>query len=474
MRRILVLAAVAVWGWPALAQAPSVSPAAAEALGKLYVQAVNSDTGVTAFLERDVEPVPPAAIRGFFEDQRWISGGVEFVGARPRPGNPHKVDVAVRGRLYGAVQGIELTVDESAEPRITYLDLIPAPAWAVDPNRQASRAVVARRVDALVRRGCDAERFSGAVLVARGADVLVQRACGQASRRWGVPNTLTTRINIGSMDKMFTAVAVMQLVEQGKVSLDATLDRYLDGTWVDPETARKVTIWQLMTHTSGLAPDVVDLSEEDTRDRIRSLADYAPLALKARTTFTPGEKFEYSNTGMVLLGAVIEKASGEAYDDYVRRHVLAPAAMTATGQVATDEPVPVAMGHMRAPDAPTGWRENSRRVLLRGIPAGGGYSTVGDLHRFALALQGGKLLGAENLARMWADDRGFNYGAGFEIGQGAVGKSVGHTGFHRGVSTQMRLYLDSGYIVVVLANTDRGGPPLVDAIEGVLPLVATR
>lgn len=467
-----MLAALALWAWPAIAQ-PSpagAAPTPAETLGRLYAEAVNSDAGVDAFLKRDVEPVPPAAIRGFFEDQRWISGGVEFVGARPRSGDPRKIDVAVRGELYGAVQGVELTIDDAAEPKITMLDLIPAPAWAVAATRQASPAAVTRQVNRMVSRGCDAGRFSGAVLVARGRQVLVRRACGQASRRWGVANTVATRINIGSMDKMFTAVAVMQLVEQGKLSPDATLDRYLDGAWVDPATARKVTIWQLLTHTSGLAPDVVDLSEEDTRDRIRTLADYAPLALKARTTFPPGERFEYSNTGMVLLGAVIEKVSGDTYDAYVQRHIFEPAGMTASGHVATDEPVAVAMGHMRAPDAPTGWRENSRRVLLRGIPAGGGYSTVGDLHRFALALLDGRLVGAESRARLWADERGFNYGAGFEIGGGAVGRSVGHSGFHRGVSTKIRLYLDSGYVVVVLANIDRAGPPLVDAIEGALPL----
>ena len=472
MRAAVVLLTVALVAWPAQARAPSA--AEAETLGRIYAEAVNSEDGVAAFLERDVEPVPPEAIRGFFEDQRWISGGVEFVGARVREGDPTKIDVAIRGKLYGAVQGVELTVDGAAEPKVTYLDLIPAPAWAVGAPRDTSRAAIKRGVEAMVRRGCAAERFSGAVLVARGDDILVDRACGLASRRWGIANTTSTRINIGSMDKMFTAVAVMQLIEQDKIAPDATLDRYLDDTWMDPETAKKVTIWQLMTHTSGLAPDAVDLSEEDTRDRIRMLADWAPLTRKARTTFSPGEKHEYSNTGMVLLGAVIEKVSGQAYEDYVRRHVFDPAGMTATGHVATDEPIPVAMGHMRSPNAPTGWRENSRRVLLRGIPAGGGYSTTRDLHRFARALQTGKLLKPESLARLWEDTRGFNYGAGFEIGRGAIGKSAGHSGFHRGVSTRMRIYLDSGYVVVVLANIDRAGPPLVDAIESTLPLVPSR
>lgn len=472
MRKAAVLLAALLLAWPARAQGPS--QAEAEALGRLYVEAINSEAGVDAFLKRDAEPVPPEAIRAFFEDQRWISGGAEFVGARPREGDPAKIDVAIRGKLYGAVQGIELTIDDGARPRVTYFDLVPAPGWAVGGDRAASPAAVAREAEALARKGCDAGRFSGAVLVARGETVLVRRACGMASRRWGVPLTPDTRINIGSMDKMFTAVAVMQLVEQGRLELDATLDRYLDGAWVDPETARKVTIWQLMTHTSGLAPDAVDLAEQDTRDRIRMLADYAPLTRQARTTFTPGEKHEYSNTGMILLGAVIEKVSGESYDAYVRRRIFEPAGMTATGPVAADESQPVAMGYIRAPDLPGGWREHQRRLLLRGIPAGLGYSTVGDLHRFALALQAGKLVSPDSVRLLWADDRGFNYGAGFEVGQGAIGKSVGHSGLYGGVSTRMRIYLDSGYVVVALANIDRAGPPLVDAIEGLLPLAAGR
>lgn len=473
--RIGLLGAALILSWfvssPAPASAAATpSPAQVEALGRLYADAVNTDVGIEAFLKADDEPVPDRAISSFFKDQRWITGGgVEFVGARLRPGTPAIVEVAVRSKLYGAVQGVELTVAGEAEPRITYVDLTPAAAWAVAQKAPASRTVVTKRIRELVDRGCKAEVFSGAILVAAGDDVLLQSACGEASRRYHAPNRVSTRFNLGSMDKMFTAVAVMQLAEAGRISLDAPLASYLGADWVDPETARKVTVWQLMTHSAGLSPDIVDLAEQQPPVKFRELKDYQPLALQVRTSFPPGSRFEYSNTGMLLLGAVIERASGEGYYDYVRNHVLLPAGMTATGSISADDPVEdVAMGYIRTPATQYGWRENTVRNFVRGVPAGGGYSTVGDLHRFAMALESGKLISAPSRNRLWTDEGHNNYGAGFEIGGGAIGENVGHSGFYGGVSTKLRIYRQRGYVVVVLANIDRAAPPLVDAIEGEL------
>lgn len=456
--------------------APTLTPAQIEAFGRLYADAVNSDAGIAAYLKLNEQPAPDRAISGFFQDQRWITGGgVELLGAKQRPGrSPAIVEIAVRSKLYGAVQGVELTVTDGTEPHVTYLDLTPAPRWAMPPPAPATPAEVAQGVRKLVEKGCAAEVFSGAVLVAAGEKVLMQSACGEASRRYHVPNRLHTRFNLGSMDKMFTAVAVMQLAEAGRLSLDATLDAYLDASWLDPEAARKVTVWQLMTHTGGLSPDIVDLVEEQPRVRFRDLRDYQPLARKVRTSFEPGSQFEYSNTGMLLLGAVIERASGEDYYDYVRKHVLTPAGMVSTGSISADDPVEdVAMGYIRSPDTSYGWRENTVRNFVRGIPAGGGYSTVGDLHRFAVALESGKLVSPRGLEQLWTDG-GHNYGAGFEIGGGAIGRNVGHSGFYGGVSTRLRIYRDRGYLVVVLANIDRAAPPLVDAIEGALLAAPAR
>lgn len=448
--------------------APTPGQAQADSFARLYVDAVNSDAGFERFMLHDAEPVPREALQGFFNDQRWISGGgVDLIGARTRPGDPRLVEIAVRNRVYGGVQGVEVRLDAADTPRIAAFEPTPAPAWSVPRAKPQSQAEFTARASGLIDKGCAAGLFSGAVLIAAGEKVLVEKACGEASRRYHVANTTSTRFNIGSMDKMFTVVAAMQLVEAGKLSLDATLDRYLDASWLAPEIARQVTVWQLMTHTSGLVPDVADELEAKPRFRLRELDQFKPLVRDSQLATTPGETFNYSNTGMLLLGAVIAQASGEDYYAYVQRHIFAPAGMTATASDLIDDPVEnLAIGYTRAPASAYGWRENSIRILRRGIPAGGGFSTVGDLHRFALALQSNKLISQASLQRLWADEDRDNYAAGFEIGHGAVGAAAGHSGLDAGVSTRMRLYLDRGYVAVLLANIDRAAPPLLDAIEG--------
>lgn len=465
MAAIALLAALAV-----SATAPP-SPAEIQVLAEAYVGAVDSEAGADAYLARDVQEVPPPAIRGFFDDQRWINGGgVDLVGARLRPGAPDKLDVAVRSRIYGGVQGVELTLEHRPEGwRISNLDLTPAPTWSMPARGTLPAADLPERIGPLVDKGCAAGVFSGAVLVARGPQILTQKACGEANRRDHVPNTVETRFNLGSMDKMFTAVAILQLGEAGKLALGDTLDRHLDATWLTPETAKRITIWQLLTHTSGLEPDVMSALRKQPRDRFRTLDDFKPLVRDGKPAFTPGSGFDYSNTGFLLLGAIIAQASGEDYDTYLRRHIFEPAGITATGAVSADDPIEnLAVGYRRAPDSPYGWRENTPISLLRGIPAGGGYSTLGDLQRFAVALQSGKLVSPASLNRLWTDKDQHNYGAGFEVYAGAIGKSVGHSGFFPGVSTRLRLYLDRGYTLIVLANTDRAAPPLIDALEGAI------
>ncbi len=465
------MAAVALLAALAVSATALPTPADIQTQASAYVGAVNDGAKVDAFLALDVEDVPPPAIEAFFADQRWINGGgVDLLGARLRPGSATKLDVAVRNRIYGGIQGVELTLDHRPQGwRITELDLTPAPAWSAPEAAAPSPIPLPERIGRLVDKGCAAGVFSGAVLVARGPQILTRKACGEANRRYHVPNTVETRFNLGSMDKMFTAVAILQLAEAGKLALDDTLDRHLDAAWLNPETAKRITIWQLLTHTSGLEPDVMSALRKQPRDRFRTLDDFKPLVREAKPGVEPGSRFDYSNTGFLLLGAIIAKASGEDYDAYLRHHIFEPAGMTATGAVSADDPAEnLAVGYRRAPDSPYGWRENTPISILRGIPAGGGYSTLGDLHRFAMALQSGKLVSSASLNRLWTDRDQHNYGAGFEVYAGAIGKSVGHSGFFPGVSTRLRLYLDRGYTLIVLANTDRAAPPLVDALEGAL------
>lgn len=459
MRLLLLASCLAVMASPCSAQSSAADRVRA------YVAAVNAadEASVLRFRE-GVTPAfaqeqPLNAFVQYFADQHRLTGGLDVVEVRSTPG---QAEAVLKDRVYGGLRGLKLILERGGDQRVSDLEPGPAPTWAVVAGPKLTSAAVAKRARALVQRGCEAEVFAGAVLVARGDTVLFQTACGEASRRYHVSNTPATRFNLGSINKMITAVAVMQLIEAGKLRLDAPLSQYADETWLPRSISSQITIAQLLGHTSGLGDFMDDGWEDRPPNAYRELADFKPLVRTEKLAFAPGSRFEYSNTGMLMLGVVIEVTSGEDYYTYVQRHIHERAGMTATGSAPMDDPVEnLAMGYWFGPK---GWRENSFRQLFRGGPAGGGYSTVGDLYRFARALQTGKLVSPTTLNTLWTDHPPNAYGAGFEIQETAAGKVVGHSGAAKGVSGRLSLYLDNGYVVVVLSNIDRGAPALNDVL----------
>jgi CubicO group peptidase (beta-lactamase class C family) len=202
------------------------------------------------------------------------------------------------------------------------------------PRLTAGEAKGMAGLGAVVRRMVAADEFSGAVLIAKDGDVLFRRAYGLADRKRRIPNTLHTRFRIGSMNKMFTAVAILQLVEAGKVELTAPLGKYLRD-YPNRDVATKVTIHHLLTHTGGTG-DIFGPDFDDHRKTLRTLADYVELYGQRGLEFQPGSRWAYSNYGMLLLGVVIEKVTGQSYYDYVQAHIYGPAGMTATGSLPED------------------------------------------------------------------------------------------------------------------------------------------
>ena len=193
-----------------------------------YLAAVESPSAAQAFQDQDMTAeaaaaAPPGAVAAYFAGQKRVLGGFDLLGLRMV--SPRRAEVLLRDRIYGARHGLTMDFEAGPEARTTEFDPGPAPLWAPPLPRTLSTDMAAQAAQRLAERGCAVEVFSGAVLVARGDRVLVEHACGLASRRYGVPNTADTRFNLGSINKMFTAVAAMQLVEAGKVSLDDPLDR---------------------------------------------------------------------------------------------------------------------------------------------------------------------------------------------------------------------------------------------------------
>jgi CubicO group peptidase (beta-lactamase class C family) len=318
---------------------------------------------------------------------------------------------------------------------------------APPPGETAALAAWDARLDSLSAAGA----FSGAVLVAKGDSVLLRTAYGLASRADRRPNRADTRFNLGSINKIFTKLAIGQLVEQGKVRLDDTIDRYLPD--YPKPVASKVTVRQLLEHRGGIADIFGESYDRADRSKLRSVADWIPLFRDKPLAFEPGTKSEYSNGGYVLLGAIVEKASGEDYYDYVRRHIYAPLGMGSTDHYAGDQNVAnLATGYTRdrgdgaRPDA-SGLSDNAFSRPMRGSPAGGGYSTLDDLLRFTRAIRAGTLLRAETRRDGFAE---LGPGPGGEAGLGIGG---GAPGLNAAVE------MSGPYTILVLANLD---PPTAE------------
>ena len=217
-------------------------------------------------------------------------------------------------------------------------------------------------------------QFSGAVLVTRDGRTLFEGAYGLADRERGVPNTLLTQFRVGSMYKMVTAVATLQLVQAGTLRLDAPLGTYLPD-YPNADVASKVTPHHLLTHTGGTG-DIFGPLFTANRTELRTTGDYLRLYGTRGLQFAPGAQHVYSNYGFMLLGALIERVSGTSYDDHVAARVLAPAGMTATGTAPEDSLVPGrSVGYMRQgvrrarverADAPLPRHARGGRVLHRG------------------------------------------------------------------------------------------------------------
>jgi CubicO group peptidase (beta-lactamase class C family) len=309
------------------------------------------------------------------------------------------------------------------------------------------------------------DQFSGAVLIAGPGErePLFIRSYGLASRAFQVPNRVDTKFNLGSMNKMFTAVAVAQLVEHGRLAFDDPISAHLPD-YPREDIARRVTVHHLLTHTSGLG-DYVNERYWTMRDSISTVNDYLALFSADSLLFAPGARAQYSNAGFIVLGAIIERISGQSYDDFVRDNIYDLAGMRDTGAYALDRDTPnLAVGYThKAPDGsskPDEYWNNLLALPRRGGPAGGGYSTVGDLLRFARELLRHTLLSPTMTAtimqpKVELTTRAFSqYGYGFgveRIGQATI---VGHTGGAPGVSAQLDIYTNTGYCVIALANAD--------------------
>jgi D-alanyl-D-alanine carboxypeptidase len=294
--------------------------------------------------------------------------------------------------------------------------------------------------------------FAGAIIIARDGKKLLARGWGLADPTNGTPMTLDTPMFLASAGKMFTAVAILQLVDAGKVDLDAPLGRYLTD-YPNAETA-KVTIRQLLTHRGGTG-DIGILGREDgaNRARVRTIDDIVRLNGNRAPDFPPGTKDDYSNYGFILLGAVIEKVTGDSYYDYVAEHVFKPAGMKSSGFPDRDHLQNVAVGYTTFFGTEPKLIPSTDVLPWRGASAGGGVSTPNDMVRFLSAMKGGKLLSPAMFKLATTAGPTYGFGMGFVVNSGE-GASFGHGGMSYGMDVAAHQYVNNDTTFVCMATRD--------------------
>jgi CubicO group peptidase (beta-lactamase class C family) len=309
------------------------------------------------------------------------------------------------------------------------------------------------------------EPFQGALLVARAGEVLVSGGYGMEDSARAIPNRPDTKFRLGSITKPFTALAVLMLQAQGRLDVQAPVCRYLDEC---PAPWRAITLHHLLSHTSGI-PDLERFPDFPTfvREAATPLATVARFAAKP-LDFPAGEGWEYSSSNYILLGVVIERASGQRYEDYLHEQILMPLAMSATGYDHNLDTL--AVGYRTAAEP--------AEFIHMSVPfaAGGLYSTVEDLYKLDRALYGDQLLSNPWRTAMFTvqgeirpEDPSTGYGYGWLLLESPQGSIAEHAGAINGYSAKIRRYLDQDSVIIVLSNQERRNPNvIVDGLAAIL------
>lgn len=338
-------------------------------------------------------------------------------------------------------------------------------SFAAQPVPAAHRASLDEKVDAIVRQAMRSHQIPGVCLgVMRDGRLVKATGYGYANVELKVPVSPLSLFQSGSVAKQFTATAVMMLVQEGKIGIDDPITRYF------PEARaaawRNVTVRQLLTHTSGI-PDIFGETDADsyTKGILDFHRDYTEDELLQRylglkLDFTPGDKWNYSNTGYELLGFLIHRVSGMFYGDFLQKRIFKPLGMTSTRIISETDIVPNRVAGYRIID---GQLKNQEWIApsLNTLADGGLYTNVIDLAKWDAALYTEKLLPRAALREMWTPVRlnsGATHAYGFGWELGAVdGHAVQfHTGSNQGFAVSISRYVDDRLTVVVLTNLDEG------------------
>ena len=326
------------------------------------------------------------------------------------------------------------------------------------PNDDITSAHTLEWLNGYIDKLAREDDLYGGLMVARGGTVILERTFGFADEAGRWPIGPDTRFNMASGGKMFTALAIAQLVVAGQLKLSDPVVRFV------PELQPRglgsgVTIGQLLSHTSGLGEYWDDAYERDRR-AIRTLRDFLPHVLRAGSRFPPGEQFEYSNSNYILAGLVLESVTGQSYDRVLRERLFDPLGMDRTSLDPFDPTDSLQAAPLARHDG--AWRLADQGY--RGSSAGGALTTLRDMLRFGRALVGGRVVPDSMLAAMVQSRTDglpgrmpMPYGYGFEPQVSADGvRSFGHGGITRGVNFEFRYFPQADITLIAFSNQDNG------------------
>lgn len=305
----------------------------------------------------------------------------------------------------------------------------------------------------------DSEDFSGTILVTHNDEKLQERSYGYSSIEYDVKNNIDTKFNIASITKMFTAVATLQLFEQGKLELEKPIGNYLPD-YPNKLVRDSVTVHQLLTHTSGLNNFYISAEDKIKNLDYKEISDFLPLFVNDTLLSSPGTKYDYSGSGFVVLGLIIEKISGENYYNYIKKHILKPANMLQTSEFEIDSIVKNKASGYTSMFGENKILEKNDYYLTKASPAGFYYSTAEDLFNFSKALRNFKLLRKETTELMFDPKvNGYNtqLGYGIDVDNRYNQTILGHSGGWYGIHCELMDFMDSNYTVIILSNIDDGG-----------------
>ena len=335
-----------------------------------------------------------------------------------------------------------------------------------------------QKIGDCIKGQTEPEPFSGVVYLTKDQEVVFEGAYGFAIRSESIPNRVNTRFQTASGCKVFTSVAICQLVERGELEFDTPLSECVDVEF--PHHAPGITIRHLLTHTSGITsyfeedvdPDYEALWKDLPVYNVRGPGDFLPLFQNKKMKFPPGERFDYNDGGFILLGIVIESVTGVRFSTFVEENVFGPAGMEDSGYFCTDQlPERTAYAYIQNPDGT--WRTNFFAVPIIGAPDGGAYTTAPDMARFWNALMEHRLLNAGTTEQLFEapvatsqEPPYTHYGYGVWIDR--QGKNFFVEGSDPGVALTSAVYPDEDVILTVIGNTEHALWPLVKEIEKTL------